>query len=173
MPARGTGQFGPDIIVGSAEYQKLMRQKNPKTHKAAQAKYRLKQKQLIHAQKLAVADGISVDEALAEITARTDAIVLIRREDVASGRIDHVATDPIEVEVEAPIPEIVKEAKERNVPYAVVKAEWEAQSAWTQLEKLVEEKENDNKDTNATREDSIEVSTVSLSRGREDSGEES
>jgi hypothetical protein len=41
------------------------------------------------------------------------------------------------------------------------------------LEKLVEEKENDNKDTNATREDSIEVSTVSLSRGREDSGEES
>lgn len=126
MPARGTGQFGPDVIVGSSEYQKKMREKNPLTHKLAQARYRLKQKQLVLATKIAAADGISTEQALAEVTAKTDAIVALRSEMVHEGRVDHHAGTPVEVVDDGmpPVSEMAKEAEERGIPYAQVVQEW-------------------------------------------------
>lgn len=135
MPARGSGQFGPDVLVGSSEYAKRMREKNPTAHKLAQVRYRLKQKQLILAAKIAVEDGISPEQALAEVTAKVDATVQLRSELINTGRIDHI-DKPVVVEGETFIPEIAKEAKERGVPYALVKAEWDAGTSWGNLEQL-------------------------------------
>jgi hypothetical protein len=64
MPPRGSGQFGPDVLVGSPEYAKKMREKHPESFKLAQARYRLKQKQLILAQKVAAADGIPFEQEI-------------------------------------------------------------------------------------------------------------
>lgn len=132
MPARGTGQFGPDVIVGSAEYQKKMREKNPLIHKLAQAKYRLKQKQLVLAMKIAKAEGIDPALALAEVTAKTDAIVQLRSELVHEGRIDHHKGEPaVEVDNDGmpPTDMMVEEASALGIPYAEVVLKYRALKA--------------------------------------------
>ena len=132
MPPRGSGQFGPDVIVGSAEYAKLLRKKKPEAQRLAQAKYRAKQKELELATKLAKADTIPFEEALAEIQGRRDAITAVRSELIVEGRIDHHKKDPLE-ESEPDLPPIdtmVKESEEEGITYAEVKARYLAASRW-------------------------------------------
>lgn len=124
MPAKGSGQFGEDVIVGSPEYWKKWREKNKDRAKLAASKYRLKQKQAMLAMKIAEAEGIDPALALAEVTAKTDAVVQLRSEMVNEGRIDHHKNVPIATSQEddgmPPTSMMVEEARAFGIPYAEV-----------------------------------------------------
>lgn len=104
MPSRGSGQFGPDVLIGSKEYWRLWREKNKEKMSLAQRKYRLKQRELILAAELAAGksyssgDAVNVEEALKEITEREKALVVLRREEVAKGVIAPRGTNPLVIQ---------------------------------------------------------------------------
>lgn len=78
MAAKGSGQFGPDVIVGSTEYYRKIRQKNPLPQKLANKRYLERQRTKALAVDLAVADKIPLEQALAEVEGRLQSITALR-----------------------------------------------------------------------------------------------
>lgn len=118
MPARGSGKFGPDVIVGSKEYWRLWRESNKDRMKLAQASYRLRQKELEVASELAAGratqtgEPVDFETALQEVRDKADAIRAVRIEQIAMGIAP--VKDKVElIELEAEINNVTYEAAEK------------------------------------------------------------
>lgn len=124
MPARGSSQFGPDVVVNSPEYWKLWREKNKERNKISQDRYRVKQKQLALAAKLSMEDGIPIEKALAEVRGEIDAQMIatkrVEEQLVADGRIQpsHLSGTSIQHGEVKEIEFVRENADEWGVSYA-------------------------------------------------------
>lgn len=116
MPARGTGKYGSEVIVGTPEYWKLWRRDNKDKQKLAQLRYRAKQQELALARRVAEANGIPDDEALILVRVKLEEIK-VAKEQI---RDDGLLNDPVQVgEDEKPNPFIMEEAEKYGVPYSI------------------------------------------------------
>lgn len=117
MPAKGSGQFGPDLLPGTAEYAKAWRAKNKDRQKLAQSKYLQKQRQLALAARIAIDDKIPIEQALQEVFVGLKDISTLRSKLQNEGKITSTSDELVFDEGEKRISFIDDEAKRRNKVY--------------------------------------------------------
>lgn len=122
MAAKGSGQFGPDVIVGSNEYFRLLRKKNPLSQKLANKRYLERQRVKALAVDLAVADKIPVEQALAEVEGRLESITTLRSQLKDEGALPstHIPLDASASDVVVEIELFRDLATKHSIPYAFV-----------------------------------------------------
>lgn len=120
MAVRGSGKYGPDVIVGSPEYWKLWRADNKERQKLAMERYRVKQKQLILAATIAKTDDIPIAQALAEVRGDLVNINTLKKVYESEGRIPQrgdLQDVQVVVDNEPPNPFITEQAARFGVTY--------------------------------------------------------
>jgi hypothetical protein len=113
MPAKGSGMFGPDVIVGSAQYWKLWREKNKDKMRLTQMRYRARQQELSLAVELAAGveaktgEKMTVEQALTEVRDE----ILLRKQFRAEKLAENI------IAPQNPNEFIAEEAARLGIPY--------------------------------------------------------